>query len=339
MVQTVPSHKVTLIPGDGAGRETAAAMKRVVAATGARIEWEEVIAGEAAVAAGRELIPEEAIASIRRNRVALQGRLATPVGATIGNPNVALRRALGLFAAVRPIRSLPGLVSRYEGVDLVIVRETTEDVYAGIEHQVLPGVIQTLKVTTEKACTRIVRFAFDYARRHNRKKVTLVHKANIMKRSDGLFMRCGEAVAKEHPEIAFDTIIADNACMQMVRNPAKFDVLVAQNLFGDLLSELGAGLVGGSAGVWGVLRDETDLHVFESTQAVNAELAGKGIANPLPVIRPAVRLLRHLGHEDAADRLLAAISATLKSGVRTPDLCGTASTEGFADAIIGHLTA
>ena len=333
------AHKVTLIPGDGAGRETAAAMKRVVAATGVRIDWEEVIAGEAAVAAGRELIPEEAIASIQRNRVALQGRLATPIGASIGNPNVQLRRALGLFAAVRPIRSLPGLQSRYENVDLVIVRETTEDVYAGIEHKVLPGVIQTLKITTAVACTRIVRFAFDYARRHGRKKITLVHKANIMKRSDGLFIRCGEEVAAQNRDIAFDTIIADNACMQMVRNPAKFDVLVAQNLFGDLLSELGAGLVGGSAGVWGVLRDESDLHVFESTQAVSAELAGKGIANPLPVIRPAVRLLRHLGEAAAADGLLAAISATLLDGVRTPDLGGTASTEGFADSVIARIGA
>lgn len=331
------SHPVTLIPGDGVGREVATAMKRVVAATGVRIDWQEVLAGEAALAAGLSPVPEEAVASIRRTRVALKGRLSMPAGAGYENPNVALRKALGLFAAVRPIKSLPGLKSRYEDVDLVIIREATEDVYAGIEHHVVPGVVQTLKVTTAAACTRIVKFAFEYALRHGRKRITLVHKANIMKRSDGLFMRCGEEVAGEYPSIAYDTIIADNACMQLVRNPLRFDMLVAQNLFGDLLGDLGAGIVGGIAGVWGVMRDDTDLHVFEAIHEAGHSIAGKGIANPLTVLRPTVRLLRHLGEESAADRLLAAISATLLAGICTPDLGGTATTEGFSDAVIARL--
>jgi isocitrate dehydrogenase (NAD+) len=329
------THEVTLIPGDGAGPAMAAACRRVVAATGVHVEWREVLAGEAAVAAGHAPLPAFAIESIRRTRVALVGRLATREGTDHENPNVRLRKELGLFAAVRPIRTLPGLRSRYDHVDVVIVRECTEDVYAGIEHTVVPGVIQTLKVTTAAACTRIVRFAFDYARRHGRKRVTLVHKANIMKCSDGLFMRCGEEVARAFPDIAYDTIIADNACMQLVRSPHQFDVLVAQNLFGDLLSDLGAGLVGGAAGVWGVLRDETDLHVFEALHGVGAPPGDS--PNPLPAIRPAVRLLRHLGETDAADRLLAAISGALLAGVATPDLGGTATTATFTDAVIAHL--
>jgi isocitrate dehydrogenase (NAD+) len=330
-------HKVTLIPGDGAGREIAAATQRLVAATGVAIDWEEAPAGELSIAQGKGPLPDDTVEAIRRTRVTLKGRINTPKGAGYENPNVRLRKALNLFAAVRPVKSLRGLPSRYEDVDLVVIRECTEDVYAGIEHQVVPGVIQGLKITTAAACTRIVRFAFDYAVRQGRKKVTLAHKANIMKKSDGLFIRCGEAVAKDYPQIAFDTIIADNACMQMVRNPHKFDVIVAQNLFGDLLSDLGAGLVGGIGGVWSVLRDDTDLHVFEGIHGSAPELAGKGVANPLPLIRPAMRMLRHLGEESAADRVGAAISATLEAGVSTPDLGGTATTAGFTDAVIANL--
>ena len=331
------AHKVTLIPGDGVGREVATATQRLVAATGVAVDWEEAPAGELAVAQGLGPLPESTIEAIRKTRVALKGRIYTQPGAGYESPNVRLRKALNLFAAVRPVKSLRGMPARYENVDLVVIRECTEDVYAGIEHRVVPGVIQGLKITTAVACTRIVRFAFEYAVRHGRKKITLAHKANIMKKSDGLFIKCGEAVAHDYPQIAFDTIIADNACMQMVRNPHKFDIIVAQNLFGDLLSDLGAGLVGGIAGVWSVLRDDTDIHVFEGIHGLAPELAGKGVANPLPLIRPAMRMLRHFGEEAAADRVSAAISATLEAGISTADLGGTATTTGFVDAIIARL--
>jgi isocitrate dehydrogenase (NAD+) len=328
---------VTLIPGDGIGPEVAAATRKLVAAAGAEIAWEELPAGRAALERCGDALPAEVVESIRRNRVALKGRLETPVGAGYESPNVRLRKALGLFAAVRPVQSLPGLRARYERVDLVIVRECTEDVYAGIEHQVVPGVIQSLKITTVVACRRIVAYAFGYARRHGRKKVTLVHKANIMKRSDGLFIRCGEEVAAGFPDVAFETMIADNACMQLVRNPQRFDVLVAQNLFGDLLSDLGAGLVGGIAAVWSVLRDETDLHVFEAIHGGAHDLVGTGLANPLPFLRPAIRMLVHLGEKESAARIERAISAALQAGIATRDLGGIATTDGFVEAVAARL--
>jgi len=330
-------HTVTLICGDGVGREVTEAGKRLFSAAGVDIDWEEMPAGEEAVAQGLPSLPDETIASIRRNRVAIKGRLHTTAGSGQESVNVRLRKALDLFAAVRPIRSLPGLKSRYSDVDVVLVRECTEDVYAGIEHEVVPGVVQSLKVTTATACTRIARFAFEYARRWDRKTVTLVHKANIMKRSDGLFIACGRAVAEDYPEIALKTIIADNACMQMVKWPWQFDVMVAQNLFGDLLSDLGAGLVGGIAGSWGLLRDETDLHVYEAIHGVARELVGQGIANPLTFIRPASEMLRHLGEHEAWRRINDAISKTLAAGIGTPDLGGDASTEGFVDVVIKNL--
>jgi isocitrate dehydrogenase (NAD+) len=331
-------HRITLVAGDGVGHEVAAATQRLIAAAGVAIDWEEALAGEAAASRGLGPLPEATIASIRANRVALKGKIAAPVGAGYENPNVRLRKALGLFAAVRPIVTLPGIPSRYRDLDLVVIRECTEDVYAGIEHTVVPGVIQGLKVTTAEACRRIARYAFGYARRHGRKKVTLVHKANIMKRSDGLFLRCGEEIAAENRDVAFETMIADNACMQMVKSPERFDVLVAQNLFGDLLSDLGAGLVGGIAAVWSVLRDEADLHVFEAIHGVAPELAGKGLANPLPFILPAVRLLLHLGEAEAGQRIHRALSATLQARIRTRDLGGDATTEGFVDAVIARLS-
>jgi isocitrate dehydrogenase (NAD+) len=330
-------HAVTLIPGDGVGPEIIAATRRLVAAAGADIAWQEALAGQAAVALGADALPEETVAAIRHTRVAFKGPLSTPLGEGFESPNVRLRKALGLFAAVRPILSLPGLRSRYEDLDFVVIRETTEDVYAGIEHLVVPGVVESLKVTTGHACRRIVRFAFEYARRYGRKRVTLVHKANIMKKSDGLFIRCGEEVAASYPEIAFEKMIADNTCMQLVRNPQRFDVLVAQNLFGDLLSDLGAGLVGGIAAVWSVLRDDTDLHIFEVIHGLAPELVGRGLANPLPAILPAVHLLRYLGEEGAARHIQDAVSQTLQAGVATRDLGGQATTEGFVDAVISRL--
>ncbi len=330
-------HNVTLIPGDSVGPALAEIVKRLVAAAGVDISWDEVQAGEAAAAATGDALPDAVIDSIRRTRVALKGQMSTPVGQGYESANVRLRKALGLFASVRPVRTLPGIEARYDGVDVVVIRESTEDVYAGIEHLIVPGVVQSIKVTTRAACERIVTYAFEYARRHGRKKVTLVHKANIMKRSDGLFLRTGREIAPQYPDIAFETIIADNASMQLVRNPGRYDVMVAQNLFGDLLSDLGAGLVGGISNVWAILRDDTDIHVFETIHGLALGTDGDGNANPLPWIRPAVALLRHLGEQRAADRLDAAIAATLAAGIRTADIGGTATTSEMADAITERL--
>lgn len=329
------ARRVALIPGDGAGPEVAKAALRLVAAAGVDITWDVVPCGRAAFEATGNPLPASSVAAIRERGIALKGKLDTPVGAGYESPNVQLRKALGLFAAVRPIKSQPGMPSRYEGVDVTIVRECTEDVYAGIEHQVVPGVVQGLKITTRAACERIVRRAFAVARREGRGKVTLVHKANIMKRADGLFLEVGKAVAAEHPDVAFDSVIADNACMQLVRKPNQYQVLVAQNLFGDLLSDLGAGLVGGISNVWGTLENDGDLVVFEAIHAVPAHDGGR--ANPLPFLRAAVALVRHLGEVDAARRLDLAIAGTLEAGVRPVDLGGTATTEGFVDAAIQRL--
>lgn len=331
------THTVTLIPGDGVGREVAMASLPLFEAAGVDIAWEEVPAGRVAWDRYGDALPEETLASIRKNRVAIKGRLETPLGGGYQSPSAQLRKELDLFAALRPCRSLPGLPGRYEDVDLVVIRETTEDVYAGIEHEVVPGVVQTIKVTTAQACERVVRFAFRYAQKHGRKKVTLVHKANIMKRSDGLFIRVGTKVAEEFEGIEFATIIADNACMQMVRWPWQFDVMVAQNLFGDLISDLGGGLVGGKSAQWGLLRDDTDLHVYEAIHGVDSSLVGKGVANPLPFIRPATEMLRHLGEHEAWQRVNGAVSKTLEDGVRTRDLGGSAGTEAFVKAVIERL--
>jgi len=332
-----PAHTVTLIPGDGVGPEVARATRRLLAGLGAPVEFDEVLAGRKAFEATGRAVPDEVVASIRQHRVALKGLIATPVGAGYESPNVQLRKALDLFAAVRPVRRQPGLPGRYDVVDLVVIREATEDVYSGIEHQVVPGVVQSIKVTTRAACDRIIRFGFDYARAHGRKKLTLVHKANIMKMSDGLFLRCGKAIAPEYPDIAFEALIADNASMQLVRDPSRYDVLVAMNLFGDLLGDLGAGLVGGVSNVWGSLHGDSDLAVFEAVSAGSPELVGRGLANPLPFIRPAVAMLRHLGEGAVADRLDAAIGRTLEAGLRPVELGGALGTEALVDAILARL--
>lgn len=337
--------RVTLIPGDLTGPECARATQRLIAAAGVDIAWDEVAAGQAAFAAGGNALPDAVIASIRANRLALKGKLETPIGAGYESPNVRLRKALGLYAAVRPIRSQPGIPARYSEVDFTIVRECTEDVYAGIEHQVVPGVVQSIKITTRVACERIVRHAFRVAQREGRKKVTLVHKANIMKKADGLFLKVGHEIAAEFPEIAFDAVIADNACMQLVKRPQQYGVLVAQNLFGDLLSDLGAGLVGGIATVWGTLEGEPPdadavgpgIVVFEAIHSVAEDLGAKGIANPLPMIRAGAALVRHIGRSDAVGAIERGIAGALEAGIRTPDLGGTATTDGFVDAVIARL--
>lgn len=335
------THTVTLIPGDGLGHELAPVMQRILAATGVDIEWDVQAAGHVAAEASEEgdPVPPAVLASIRERRVALKGRLDTPERSGYQSPDKELREALGLYAVHRPVRNLPGLPSRFEGVDILMVREGTEDVYAGIEHEVVSGVIQSIKVTTRQACLRICRHAFGLARARGRKTVTLVHKANIMKKADGLFLRCGEEVSRDFPEIAFTSMIADNACMQMVRAPGQFDVLVSQNLFGDILSNLGAGIVGGKGAVWGELHGDDDLVVFEVLHGLAPEIEGRGVASPLPFLLPGRALLAHLGEEAAADRLEQAIEATLAAGVRTADLGGTATTAEMESAILTRIDA
>ncbi len=331
------THRVTLITGDATGPEVARATLRLLAKTGVDITWDDAPCGTSAFQATGNPLPESSLELVRKNRVALKGKLETAVGAGYESPNVRMRKALGLFAAVRPIKSQPGVVSRYENVDVTIVRESTEDVYAGIEHQVVPGVVQSIKITTRAACERVVHKAFEVARRESKTKLTLVHKANIMKKADGLFLEVGRGIAPSYPDIAFDAVIADNACMQLVRKPSQYGVLVAQNLFGDLLSDLAAGLVGGTSHVSGTLEGQDGITVFEAIHAAPAQLAGQGLANPMPFIRAAVSLLRHLGEAAAADGVDRAIAGVLESGAKTRDLGGELTTEGFVDAIIARL--
>lgn len=331
------SHTVTLIPGDSLGDELAPVVKRVVEAVGVDVQWELAAAGREAYEATGDPLPTETLDCIRRNKIALKGRIWTPIQTGYRSPDQRLHKALDLYAAKRRIQNLPGLPSRHEGVDLVIIQECTEDVNVGLEHELLPGVIQSIKITTRDACLRIARYAFEFAKRLGRERVTLVHKANIMKRSDGLFIRCGEEVAADYPEIKLDTIIADNACMQLVARPQQFDVLLAQNLFGEILSSVGAGLVGGISAVWGELAGDEDLRVYEVMHGFAPGLAGKGIANPLPFLMPVVAMLHHLGEKEGGDRLRLAVMATLQAGIKSPDLGGDADTETFTSAIIDRL--
>jgi isocitrate dehydrogenase (NAD+) len=326
------THTITLIPGDGIGPEVTDAVIQIVAAAGVAIEWERHEAGVIAVERGGTPLPPELIESIRRNAVALKGPVTTPVGEGFTSVNVGLRKGLDLYANLRPVWNLPGVPSRFGNVDLVIVRENTEDLYAGLEHQIVPGVVESLKIITERASTRIGRFAFEYARRHGRKRVTAIHKANIMKMSDGLFLESVRAVAKEFPEIGYDERIIDAACMQLVLTPERFDVLVLPNLYGDIVSDLGAGLVGG-LGVVGAANLGPECAVFEAVHGSAPDIAGKGIANPTALLLSAVLMLHHIDETRAADAVMQALDRTLTSGIRTRDLGGTATTREFADAV------
>jgi isocitrate dehydrogenase (NAD+) len=323
---------ITLIPGDGIGPEVTEAVVRILAAAKVAIEWERQDAGVVAVEQGRTPLPPELIESIRRNTVALKGPVTTPVGEGFTSVNVGLRKGLDLYANLRPVWNLPGVPSRFANVDLVIVRENTEDLYAGLEHQIVPGVVESLKIITEKASTRIGRFAFEHARRHRRKRVTAIHKANIMKMSDGLFLDSVRAVAREYPEIAYDERIIDAACMQLVLTPERFDVLVLPNLYGDIVSDLGAGLVGG-LGVVGAANMGPTCAVFEAVHGSAPDIAGKGIANPTALLLSAVLMLHHIDETAAAAAVMKALEAVLNAGVRTRDLGGTATTLEFADAV------
>jgi isocitrate dehydrogenase (NAD+) len=334
------AHRVTLIPGDGIGPELAEATRRVLDATGVGFEWETVDAGEAVIAEHGTPLPEHVLESIRRNRVALKGPITTPVGAGFRSVNVTLRQALGLYANLRPARSIKGLETRYEDVDLVIVRENTEDLYAGIEHMVGPDAAESIKIITRAASERIARFGFEYAVANGRRKVTAVHKANIMKLSDGLFLESCRTVAAEYTDrIEFEDRIVDNMCMQLVQKPDLYDVLVLPNLYGDIVSDLCAGLVGG-LGVAPGANIGTEAAVFEPVHGSAPKYAGLDRANPTAMILSGALMLRHLGYPDAADRLERAVRDVIAAGETvTHDLGGTAGTAAFADAIIDRLAA
>jgi len=327
------THAITLIPGDGIGPEVTRAVVQVLEAGGLSATWEPFEAGATSVASGGTTLPEPLLASIRRTKVALKGPITTPIGEGFTSVNVGLRKALALYANLRPVSNLPNVKSRYDGVDLVIVRENTEDLYAGLEHTVVPGVVESLKIITEVASTRISQFAFEHARRHQRKRVTAVHKANIMKLSDGLFIECARRVSKDYPEIQYDERIVDAACMQLVMFPERFDVLLMPNLYGDIVSDLCAGLVGGLGVVPGANLGADGVGVFEAVHGSAPDIAGQDLANPLALLLSSVLMLHHL-HEDAvADRVMRAITAVLAGTVRTRDIGGTASTTEFATAI------
>lgn len=306
-------------------------------ATGFEAEWETFVVGAEALSRFGDPLPQDLINSIRRNKVALKGPVATPVGTGFVSSNVRLRKALDLYANLRPVKSLVGVKSRYEKVDLIVVRENTEDLYSGLEHEVVPGVVESLKIITDKASRRIAKFAFEYARREGRKKVTAVHKANIMKLSDGLFLRCFREVAIDYPEIIADDLIVDNTCMQLVINPNQFDVLLLENLYGDIVSDLGAGLIGGLGVAPGANIGE-DIAVFEAVHGAAPTIAGRGIANPTALLLSAVLMLKHLDERERAARVQSALEKVLAEGkVRTRDLGGHATTIEFTDAIIHAL--
>jgi len=330
-------HTITLIPGDGIGPEVAGAVVKILETAGLDVEWESHLAGVLALEQHGSTLPKELLDSILRNKVALKGPVTTPVGGGFTSVNVGLRKALDLYANLRPVWNIPAVPSRYENVDLVIVRENTEDLYSGLEHEVIPGVVESLKIITDEASTRIARFAFEHARKYGRKRVTAVHKANIMKMSDGLFLRCVRKVANDYPGIQSDDRIVDAACMALVMNPAQFDVLVMPNLYGDIVSDLCAGLVGG-LGVVPAANLGTEIGVFEAVHGSAPDIAGKSVANPMALLGSAILMLRHIDEGTIADRVSRALGDVLSEGqVRTRDLGGKASTIEFTEAICRKL--
>ena len=330
-------HKVTLIPGDGIGPEVMQAAVRVLEATGVKFEWETFQAGADAYEKYHEYIPKELIESIERTRVGLKGPITTPVGGGFASINVELRKKFELYANFRPIKNLPHVPTRYPDVDLIIIRENTEGLYSGIEHEVVPGVVESLKIMTEKACTRISRFAFEYARKNNRKKIHAIHKANIMKLSDGLFLRCSRNVGKEYPEITYAEHIVDNTCMQLVMNPYQYDMLLMENLYGDIISDLCAAFVGGLGLVPSANIGEHGA-IFEAVHGSAPDIAGKNLANPTAVIRSSLLMLRHLGEHEAALEIETALENVFRnSELLTKDVGGKAGTSEFADSIIAAM--
>ncbi|HEX2929223.1 MAG TPA: isocitrate dehydrogenase (NAD(+)) [Candidatus Binatia bacterium] len=330
-------HKITLIPGDGIGPEVAKPTLAIIKAAGVKVYWEPHLAGAEALKKYGTTIPKQLMDSFEKNRVALKGPVTTPVGEGFASVNVELRQSFNLYANLRPIKNLPGVKARYQGIDLIVVRENTEGLYSGIEHEVVPGVVESLKIMTEKACTRISKFAFEFARSNGRKKISAVHKANIMKMSDGLFLDCARKVSKGYKSIAFNDVIVDNACLQLVIDPWKFDVLLMENLYGDILSDLAAGLVGGLGVVPGANLGDTHA-LFETVHGSAPDIKGKNIANPSAMIQAAVMMLRHLSEKAAANRISLALERVLMRGeVLTADLGGRATTTKFGEAIIREI--
>lgn len=331
------NYTLTLVIGDGIGPEVVNATVEVIAAAGVTIQWEYALIGERAMQRYGVLLPVESLEAIKRNKVALKGPITTPIAEGFPSLNVALRKALEMYANVRPVKNFPGVKSLYKDVDLVIVRENSEDLYAGIEHEVVPGVVESIKIITRAASTRIAEYAFELAVRENRKKISAIHKANIMKLSDGLFLECCRSVSKNYKQIQYDEMIVDNACMQMVMNPKQFDVLLMENLYGDIMSDLAAGLVGGIGVVPGANIGK-DYSVFEPVHGSWPQGAGKGIANPMACIQTGVMMLRHLGEMDAAARIERSLETTLHEARFIPqDIGGNASTQEFTKEVIKNL--
>ena len=332
-------HTIVLIPGDGIGPEVSSATKRVMEAAGLSVDWVELPAGATALEQGYDnVLPERTLAAIKAHKVALKGPVTTPVGKGFKSVNVQLRQKLTLYAAIRPVRSMPGIKTRFENVDLVIVRENTEGLYSGIENEVVPGVVTSMKVASEAACMRIARYAFRYATRRHRRKITVFHKANIMKLTDGLFLKCAKLIQEEeYPNIEYEEMIIDAACMKLVQDPTRFDVMLMENLYGDLVSDMCAGLVGG-LGVTPGANIGDEAAVFEAVHGSAPDIAGKGVANPLALIMSGVMMLNHIHEESIAGRVKNAYDAVLREGKSlTRDLGGQAGTNEFTDALIAKL--
>jgi isocitrate dehydrogenase (NAD+) len=331
------THKVTLIPGDGIGPEVAAATQQILSAAGVAIAWEQVEARAVEPGTTGRVLNEEVLTSFRRNRVALKGPMGTTIAGGGPSINVALRKTLDLYANLRPVRNLPGVKSRLENVDVIIVRENTEDLYSGLEHEIIPGVVESLKIITERASTRIAKFAFEYARRNTRKCIHGIHKANIMKLSDGLFLKSIRKVAADYPDIEYKELIVDNACMQLILNPQQFDILLLPNLYGDVMSDLAAGLVGG-LGVVPSANIGEDAAIFEAVHGTAPDIAGKGLANPTALLLSALLMLDYLSERTAARKIQAALDKVYCEGAHmTRDVGGTAGTKEFTDAVVAAL--
>jgi isocitrate dehydrogenase (NAD+) len=331
------THTITLIPGDGIGPEVSKAVKEILAAAGVDIAWDEIPARAEIERRGMTFMQSGVLDSIRKNRVALKGPMMTAVAGGAPSINVGLRQALDLYANLRPVKNLEGVQSRFQGVDLVIIRENTEDLYAGLEHTVVPGVVESLKIITERASTRIAKFAFEYARKHGRNKIHAIHKANIMKLSDGLFLTSTRKVAEQYPDIEYKELIIDNACMQVVLDPKQFDMLLLTNLYGDIMSDLAAGLVGG-LGVVPSGNIGESVAIFEAVHGTAPDIAGKGIANPTALLMSGIMMLDHIGEMDAARRVENALHRVYREGKSlTRDVRGTATTAEFTAAVIHAL--
>jgi isocitrate dehydrogenase (NAD+) len=330
-------HKVTLIPGEGIGPEVAAATRRILEATGVQFDWEEIAGRSDSTSNQEKSVNQAAVESVRRNRVALKGPMATAIAGGAPSVNVALRKTLDLYANLRPVKNMPGVKSHFDNVDLILVRENTEDLYSGLEHEVVPGVVESLKIITERASTRIAKFAFAYATRHSRKKIHAIHKANIMKLSDGLFLRSVRAVAEQFPAIEYKEMIVDNACMQIVMDPQQFDMLLLPNLYGDVMSDLAAGLVGG-LGVVPSANIGDECAMFEAVHGTAPDIAGKGFANPTALLMSSILMLDHLAERTAAERIQKALETVYREAKHTTrDVGGKAGTEEFAEAVIAAL--